>query len=230
MYISDLQFNSEMWSIKVRIIKKRPYKNWNNKKGSGNLFSFDAMDESGSICITAFNDLADKFFEIIEEDKVFMISNGQIKQANKIYNLDSNDFEIIINKETLIKECANDAVPLLSYNIIPISEIFDHSEGESVDIIGLCWSVDDIDYIYSGKKPLRKRDVVIFDESGSIKITLWNEDADSFSYELQTVLLIHKGRISQYDGKKYISITRHSIIRCNPQIPGNQLCKSFMST
>lgn len=32
------------------------------------------------------------------------------------------------------------------------------------------------------------------------------------------------------NGKKYISITRHSIIRCNPQIPGNQLCKSFMST
>lgn len=191
-----MQFNSEIWLIKVRIIKKRPFKYWNNKKGSGKLFSFDAMDQSSSICITAFNDLADKFFEKIEEDKVFTISNGQIKQANKIYNMDSNDYEIIINKETVIEECANDSVPFLSYNIIPISEIFDHPEGESVDTIGLCWSIDDIDYIYSGKKPLRKRDVVIFDELGSIKTTLWNEDADDFSYELQTVLLIHKGRIS----------------------------------
>lgn len=230
IFISDLQMNSEMWSIKVRIIKKRPYKFWNNKKGSGKLFSFDAMDQSGSICITAFNDLADKFFEMFEEDKVYIISNGQIKQANKIYNIDSNDYEIIINKDTQIKECANDSVPFLSHNIIMISDIFDLPEGELVDTIGLCWDIDDIEYIYSGKKPLRKRDVVIFDVTGSIKVTFWNEEADDFSYELQTVLLIHKGRVSQYEGKKYISITRHSIIRRNPQIPGNQLCNSFMST
>lgn len=228
--ISELNPNLDDWTIKVRVIKKRIMKNWNNNKGSGKFFSFDVMDQSSSMSVTAFNDLADKFYETIEIDKAYTISKGQVKETNKLYNIDSHDFEVIISKDTTISALSNDSdVPYPIYNIISISEISELNEGETVDVIGVVWRINEIEYIYSANKPLRKRDIVLFDDSGSAKVTLWNEDADVFDYELQTVLLIQKGRICQYEGMKYIGITRSSIIRGNPPMHGNKFFNSFIS-
>lgn len=222
--IKDFYPGLENWSIKPRIIKKFPIKNWKNNKNSGKVLSFDTMDHSGTIRFTAFNELADKFDNIIEIDKAFEISNGQIKIGNKQYNIASNELEVIISKDTVIEELLNDCdVPFPTFNIIPIHEIYDRNIGEFVDVIGICWRIDDIDFIYSNSKPLRKRDIVLLDDSGSINITMWNEEADEFQYKAQTVLLIQNGRIGEYNGNKYLSITRNSTIRNNPRISENKL-------
>lgn len=109
--IKDFYPGLENWSIKARIIKKIPIKNWKNNKNSGKVLSFDTMDHSGTIRFTAFNELADKFDKIIEIDKAFEISNGQIKLGNKQYNIASNELEVIISKDTVIEELLNDCCP-----------------------------------------------------------------------------------------------------------------------
>ena len=45
-------------------------KEWTNAKGSGKLFSFTVTDDSCDIRITAFNDEVDKFFNLVEANKV----------------------------------------------------------------------------------------------------------------------------------------------------------------
>lgn len=64
--ISGLSPYQNKWVIKARVTAKAPIRHWSNAKGEGKLFSMDLMDESGQIRVTAFRDLVDKFYDIIE--------------------------------------------------------------------------------------------------------------------------------------------------------------------
>lgn len=52
--------------IKVRVTNKSPIRTWSNSRGEGKLFSMDLIDESGEIRCTAFRDMCDKFYDVIE--------------------------------------------------------------------------------------------------------------------------------------------------------------------
>lgn len=54
------------WVIRARITSKSPIKTWSNSRGEGKLFSMDLIDESGEIRCTAFRDLCDKFYDMLE--------------------------------------------------------------------------------------------------------------------------------------------------------------------
>ena len=55
-----------------------------------------------------FNEIAEKWCEKIEENKVYTFANGQVKIANKRFTSIKNDFTIIFGNETEIKECGED--------------------------------------------------------------------------------------------------------------------------
>ena len=52
------------------MVKRTDVKEWTNSRGTGKLFSFTVTDDSGDIRITAFNEEVDKFFNIVENNKV----------------------------------------------------------------------------------------------------------------------------------------------------------------
>lgn len=64
--ISALSPYQNKWVIKARVTAKSAIRTWSNAKGEGKLFSMDLMDESAQIRVTAFRDLVDKFYEMIE--------------------------------------------------------------------------------------------------------------------------------------------------------------------
>lgn len=64
--ISGLSPYQNKWVIKARVTAKAPIRHWSNAKGEGKLFSMDLMDESGQIRVTAFRDLVDKYYDMIE--------------------------------------------------------------------------------------------------------------------------------------------------------------------
>lgn len=43
---------------------------WSNSRGEGKLFSMNLVDESGEIKATAFKEQADKYFDMVEVNKV----------------------------------------------------------------------------------------------------------------------------------------------------------------
>lgn len=91
------------------------------------------MDESGEIRATAFRDLVDKYFDMIEIDKVYYISKGAIKMANKQFNSLKNDYEITLTNETTIQPCFDEvAVPNISYNFVPINKINEADLGGTI--------------------------------------------------------------------------------------------------
>ena len=55
-----------------------------------------------------FNEIADKWFDKIKENKIYIFANGQIKIANKKFTSIKNDFNITFANETEIEECGED--------------------------------------------------------------------------------------------------------------------------
>jgi replication factor A1 len=76
------------------------------RRGTNNVggsFSFDVFDAGGEIRVTCFNQWVHQFYDLIEVDKVYLISGGNLKAANKKYNHLNNHWEIIPDISTSIQ-------------------------------------------------------------------------------------------------------------------------------
>eukprot|EP00057_Strongylocentrotus_purpuratus_P028610 XP_011683084.1 PREDICTED: replication protein A 70 kDa DNA-binding subunit [Strongylocentrotus purpuratus] len=71
--ISSLTPYQNRWTIKARVTNKTAIRTWSNARGEGKLFSMDLLDQSGEIRCTAFKDMVDKYYEMIEIGKVKMM-------------------------------------------------------------------------------------------------------------------------------------------------------------
>jgi ssDNA-binding replication factor A large subunit len=68
------------------------------------------MDSFGTQFIaTFFNDIAEKWDAILQEGKVYLFSGGSVKIANQKYNSIKNDYCIIFDRNSEIKETIDDA-------------------------------------------------------------------------------------------------------------------------
>lgn len=68
-------------------------------------------------------------------DKVYYISKGQLKPANKQYSNIPNDYEMTLSNDSVIQECKEDLedVPTVKYDFVPINQIADK---QANDIVG----------------------------------------------------------------------------------------------
>merc|ERR1719334_923397 len=107
--VTQLSPFQKTFKIKVRVTRKGAIKTWNNSRGSGKLFSVDLLDHhGGEIQATMFNDAADKFYVIFEEGKVFTISKGRVKIANKRYTHITNDYQLDLNEHSEVTLVGDD--------------------------------------------------------------------------------------------------------------------------
>lgn len=157
------------WIIRVRVMSKSPIRTWSNAKGEGKLFSMDLMDESGEIRATAFREMVDKYYDMIQVDRVYYISRGQLKVANKQYSTLKNDYEMTFSSDTIVQECHDTVkMPEIQYNFVPIASISTMEANSVVDIMGICKEATDTQTLMlkSGRES-KKREVTLVDRSGS---------------------------------------------------------------
>ena len=81
--IKDLNPYQNKYTIQARVIRKGNRKTWSNSRGEGQVFDFELKDASGDIKITAFNDEVDKIFDLVQEGKVYYLSNAKIQPVRK---------------------------------------------------------------------------------------------------------------------------------------------------
>ncbi|KAF8100766.1 hypothetical protein N665_0218s0104 [Sinapis alba] len=85
------------WAIKSRATAKEDIRHYNNAKGDGKVFSFDLLVSDGvEIRVTCINAVVDRFYDVIEVGKVYFISNGSFKPAQKNFNHLKNEWEIFL--------------------------------------------------------------------------------------------------------------------------------------
>ena len=83
------------WEIRARVTNKFPIKNFKSQLHEGNLFSVDLIDDEGyEIRANFFNASAAKFFNQIEEGRVYNFSEGTLKEANAQCNKLGHRYQI----------------------------------------------------------------------------------------------------------------------------------------
>lgn len=98
--VKALNTFSRDWKIKARIVSKIDKKI--TSKG-GSLLKITLVDKYGSqIDATFFNEAADSFDCQIQDNKVYLFSNGNVKMANKRFTSTKNDFCIVFEKNASI--------------------------------------------------------------------------------------------------------------------------------
>ncbi|PSN38056.1 Replication protein A 70 kDa DNA-binding subunit [Blattella germanica] len=221
--ISGISPYQNNWVIKARVTSKTPIRTWSNARGEGKLFSMDLVDESGEIRATAFKDQCDKFYDMIEENKVYLVSKCAVKTANKKFCNLKNDYEISFTNETQVIPCNEDIdnIPSVTFNFIPIDKLADLEINSLIDVIGVCKSTGDLQTLTARttNRELKKRELTIVDESNlAVGVTLWGQQAEDFDGSLQPVVAIKNGRINEYGGGKTVSLISSSSFQINPDI------------
>ncbi|XP_039303581.1 replication protein A 70 kDa DNA-binding subunit [Solenopsis invicta] len=110
--------------IKAREIEKSQVKLWNNNRGRGKYFFITLIDASGKISCTAFQDMVDKFFNLIVVGNVYHVSRCHLKKADKRFNTTKNNYELIVHFFTRLEPCHDHySVPTIWFNFSTINQI-----------------------------------------------------------------------------------------------------------
>ncbi|KAL4647576.1 replication protein A 70 kDa DNA-binding subunit isoform X2 [Arapaima gigas] len=219
--IASLNPYQSKWTIRARVTNKSGIRTWSNSRGDGKLFSMEIVDESGEIRVTAFNQEVDKFFSLIEPSKVYYISKGTLKIANKQYTSLKNDYEMTLNGESTIIPCDDSQdVPMVHCDFVSISDLETKEKDAIVDVIGVCRSTEEITRITTkSSREVSKRTLNLMDMSGKvITVTLWGEEAEKFDGTGQPIIAIRGARLSDFGGRS-LSALFSSTVMINPDIP-----------
>ncbi|KAH9504580.1 60S acidic ribosomal protein P1 [Bulinus truncatus] len=220
--IATLTPYQNRWRIRARVTMKSNVRTWSNSKGEGRLFNVNLLDESGEIRCTGFNEQVDKFYDMLEVNKVYYFSKCMLKTANKQYSSLKSDYEMTMNGETIIEPCNDGAdLPSLTFEFVKISELDKFKPNSNVDIIGIVKVCNDVSSVIGkqSQKEITKRDLQLVDQSCmAINLTLWGEDAVKFDGQGFPVIAVKGARVSDFNGRS-LSVSGSSQLIVNPGIP-----------
>lgn len=221
------------WTIRARVTNKSSIRTWSNARGDGKLFSMDLLDESGEIRATAFNAECDRFFDLVEVNKVYYISRASLKTANPNYSSLKNEFEMSFTQETTMTLCDEPAtsIPTLQFNFVPIGRLQEISKDKVVDVIGICKGSGTLQTVVrrANNQELKKRDIFLVDRSSSeISLTLWGDQAETFDGSNNPVVAVKGARVSDFSGVS-LSMIGASLLQVNPDIPESRELRGWYS-
>ncbi|KAL6471172.1 hypothetical protein MHYP_G00198220 [Metynnis hypsauchen] len=219
--IASLNPYQSKWTVRARVTNKSAIRTWSNSRGDGKLFSMEIVDESGEIRVTGFNQEVDKFYSLIEQGKVYYISKGSLKIANKQYTSLKNDYEMTLNGESSIIPCDDSQdVPMVQCDFVFIADLEARDKDAIVDVIGVCKSVEDVTRITTkNSREVSKRNIQLMDMSGkTIQVTMWGKEAETFDGTGQPILAIKGARLSDFGGRS-LSTLYSSTLMINPDMP-----------
>ncbi|TQD83847.1 hypothetical protein C1H46_030607 [Malus baccata] len=218
------------WAIKARVTAKGDPRRYNNAKGDGKVFSFDLLDsEGGEIRVTCFNAVLDRFYDIIEVGRVYLISKGSLKPAQKNFNHLKNDWEITLDASSTVDLCPDEdgSIPAQNFNFRPISEIENAESNSIVDVIGIVISVNpSVPIMRKNGMETQRRILNLKDRSDKIvEVTLWGDFCNREGQKLEEmlasgfspVLAVKAGKINDFSGKSVGTIHSTQLF-INPDI------------
>lgn len=228
--IASLTPYQNRWRIRARVTQKSNIRTWSNSKGEGKLFSVNLIDESGEIRATGFTDTVDKYFNMLEVNKVYYITKATLKTANKQYTSVKNDYEMTFNHDTIIEPCEEQTdLPTMTFDFVKIDSLESKQPNTVIDVLGVVKGANDVSTVTGkqSKKEISKRDVQLVDQSGMVvNLTLWGSDAETFNADGNPVLACKGCRLSDWGGRS-LSVLASSQMLINPDMREAHLLKGW---
>ncbi|XP_030940799.1 replication protein A 70 kDa DNA-binding subunit B [Quercus lobata] len=227
------------WTIKVRVTSKGNMRTYKNARGEGCVFNVELTDEDGTqIQATMFNEAAKKFYDRFQLGKVYFISRGTLRLANKQFKTVKNDYEMTLNENSEVEEASNEEtfVPETTFDFVPIDSLGPYVNGmELVDVIGVVQNVSPTMSIRrkSNNDTIPKRDITIADETKkTVVVSLWNDLATSVGQELldiadkSPIVAIKSLKVGEFQGVSLSTLGR-SVALVNPDLPEAKKLRSW---
>lgn len=223
--IEGLSPYQNRWTIKARVTSKSEIRHWTNQRGEGKLFSVNLLDDSGEIKATGFNDAVDKYYHLLQENSVYLISKARVNIAKKQFSNLSNEYEITFENHTEIELCTDTSdVPEVKYEFVRINELETVEPNQTCDVIGILESYTELSEILSkaAQRPVQKRELSLVDQSGrSVRLTLWGKSAETFpnnpSVDDKPVIAFKGVKVGDFGGRS-LSMFSSSTMLVNPDI------------
>ncbi|KAF3326285.1 replication protein A DNA-binding subunit B-like protein [Carex littledalei] len=226
------------WTIKVRVTNKGNLRTYRNARGEGHVFNVELTDEDGTqIQATMFNEAAKKFYPKFELGKVYYISKGSLRIANKQFKTVQNDYEMTLNENAIVEEAEGEVfIPETKFNFVKIDQLSSYvNSRELIDVIGIVQNVSSTLSIRrkSDNETIPKRDITIADDSNkTVVVSLWNDLATNVGQELldivdtSPVVAIKSLKVGEFQGIS-LSTVGKSIVQINPDLPEANKLRSW---
>ena len=211
------------WTVRGRCTYKADLRRFQNQRGEGQVISFELTDDSGSIRITAFTELAPRVEETVRMGKLYFVTRGNLKHANERYNRSTSQYEMTLDSRSDFGELPDDGnVIKVKYNFTKIAQLENIPNRGACDVIGVVQSVGPIGEITlrSTGEPCTKRNVIICDDSNaSVEMTLWRNQAENFLKEEDAnrhPILLIKGALRGDFGGVCLNVSRSTALELDP--------------
>ncbi|XP_051131454.1 replication protein A 70 kDa DNA-binding subunit A [Andrographis paniculata] len=208
------------WAIKARVTAKGDIRRYNNARGDGKVFSFDLLDsDGGEIRVTCFNSVVDRFYDAVDVGKVYVISKGSLKPAQKNFNHLKNEWEIFLETSSSVDLCPDEdaSIPRQQFSFRTISNIQNIENNSILDVIGVVVTVNpSVPILRKNGMETQRRILNLKDQSGlSVELTLWGDFCNREGQQLQEmvgagispILAIKAGKVNDFSGKSISTIS-----------------------
>lgn len=215
------------WAIRAKVVSKGPKRSFNNRNTGAQsaVFSAELLDEAGtSIEGTFWREAADRYYDTLEDGKVYIFARGSVKPANKTYNRTRNDYCLHFDASTEVEASEGDISVAVRLNIVTIDQLPAFVDKKApVDILGVCTSVGSLGSVKrkSDASELSRRDVTLVDTGlKTVTVTLWGSTAEGVGAELEAaaagahrpIVAISSCRVSSYNGVSVSTLSRSQVL------------------
>lgn len=224
--IAALNPYQKNWCIKAKVTRKGTLRSISRGAGGETrLFDVELADAMGTQIQGSFwREAADKYFDSLQEDKVYYFTNFSVKPANKQYATVRNDYQLNFDSRTEVEEAADQSGinADLVLDLVPFDKLMKHVGRKApVDVMGVVTAVGPLGTIKRkvDSSELMRRDITLADSSRfSVVLTVWGDTAtraDLDTAEGQT-LQVTSVRVGDYNGCSLSAVTR-SKVTLNPE-------------
>ena len=216
--VKDLESTSKGFDIKIKVVSKDSEREVNIKKTGlkNRVANFTVGDETGTITLTVWGSVIDE----IPIDEVIQIQKAYVREFNGSLYLNIGQYSSweISYGDLEVKKSPNArrSKKFANQKMSKICNLLNQKKGINLNKVKVV-EINNIRQVRFKKDGTTHEvaDALIADETGCIKVSLWDEAINSVTEDM--ILKIHNAYITEFKGSKQLNLSRFSKLEILPQ-------------